>query len=239
MQSYDFYALYQKYGCNMQFGGDDQWSNMLGGTELIRKKLGKDAYAMTITLLLNSEGKKMGKTQKGAVWLDAEKTSPYEFYQYWRNVDDADVIKCMKMLTFVPLDEINELAKAQGSELNAVKARLAYELTAMVHGEEEADKAKQAAEALFGGGGNLADVPTTNLEESDFTDGGIAITDLLIRCKLCPSKGEAKRLIQQGGVAVNDEKITDPFAVIGADAFAEGYAMIKKGKKTYHKAVKA
>jgi tyrosyl-tRNA synthetase len=239
MQSYDFYALYQKYGCNMQFGGDDQWSNMLGGTELIRKKLGKDAYAMTITLLLNSEGKKMGKTQKGAVWLDAQKTSPYEFYQYWRNVDDADVIKCMKMLTFVPLEEINELAKAQGSELNAVKARLAYELTAMVHGEEEASKAKAAAEALFGGGGNLADVPTTNLEATDFTDGGIVITDLLIRCKLCPSKGEAKRLIQQGGVAVNDQKITDPFAVIGADAFAEGYAMIKKGKKTYHKAVKA
>ncbi|MBR4867667.1 MAG: tyrosine--tRNA ligase [Clostridia bacterium] len=239
MQSYDFYALYQKYGCNMQFGGDDQWSNMLGGTELIRKKLGKDAYAMTITLLLNSEGKKMGKTQKGAVWLDAEKTSPYEFYQYWRNVDDADVIKCMKMLTFVPLDEINELAKAEGSELNAVKARLAYELTAMVHGNEEADKAKAAAEALFGGGGNLENVPTTDLADADFTDGGIGITDLLIRCGLCSSKGEAKRLIQQGGVAVNDQKITDPFAVIGADAFAEGYAMIKKGKKTYHKAVKA
>ena len=239
MQSYDFYALYQKYGCNMQFGGDDQWSNMLGGTELIRKKLGKDAYAMTITLLLNSEGKKMGKTQKGAVWLDAEKTTPYEFYQYWRNVDDADVIKCMKMLTFVPLDEINELAKAEGSELNAVKARLAFELTAMVHGEEEANKAKTAAEALFGGGGNLENVPTTNLTDDVFTDGGITITDLLLVCGLCPSKGEAKRLIQQGGVAVNEEKITDPFAVIGADAFAEGYAMIKKGKKTYHKAVKA
>ncbi len=239
MQSYDFYALYQKYGCNMQFGGDDQWSNMLGGTELIRKKLGKDAYAMTITLLLNSEGKKMGKTQKGAVWLDAEKTTPYEFYQYWRNVDDADVIKCMKMLTFVPLEEINELAKAEGSELNAVKARLAYELTAMVHGTEEADKAKAAAEALFGGGGNLENVPTTDLTDADFTDGGIVITDLLIRCGLCPSKGEAKRLIQQGGVAVNEQKITDPFAVVDSDAFAEGYAMIKKGKKTYHKAVKA
>ncbi|MBR6548366.1 MAG: tyrosine--tRNA ligase [Clostridia bacterium] len=239
MQSYDFYALYQKYGCNMQFGGDDQWSNMLGGTELIRKKLGKDAYAMTITLLLNSEGKKMGKTQKGAVWLDAEKTTPYEFYQYWRNVDDADVIKCMKMLTFVSLEEINELAKAEGSELNAVKARLAYELTAMVHGTEEADKAKAAAEALFGGGGNLENVPTTDLTDADFTDGGIVITDLLIRCGLCPSKGEAKRLIQQGGVAVNEQKITDPFAVVGSDAFAEGYAMIKKGKKTYHKAVKA
>ena len=238
MQSYDFYALYQKYGCNMQFGGDDQWSNMLGGTELIRKKLGKDAYAMTITLLLNSEGKKMGKTQKGAVWLDAEKTSPYEFYQYWRNVDDADVIKCMKMLTFVPLEEINELAKAEGSELNAVKARLAFELTAMVHGEEEAAKAKTAAEALFGGGGNLENVPTTTLTDDNFTDGGIGITDLLIACNLCASKGEAKRLIQQGGVAVNDQKITDPFAVIGADAFAEGFAMIKKGKKTYHKAVK-
>ncbi len=238
MQSYDFYALYQKYGCNMQFGGDDQWSNMLGGTELIRKKLGKDAYAMTITLLLNSEGKKMGKTQKGAVWLDAEKTSPYEFYQYWRNVDDADVIKCMKMLTFVPLDEINELAKAEGSELNAVKARLAFELTAMVHGEEEANKAKTAAEALFGGGGNLENVPTTTLTDANFTDGGITITDLLLACGLCPSKGEAKRLIQQGGVAVNDQKIIDPFAVIGADAFAEGHAMIKKGKKTYHKAVK-
>ncbi len=239
MQSYDFYALYQKYGCNMQFGGDDQWSNMLGGTELIRKKLGKDAYAMTITLLLNSEGKKMGKTQKGAVWLDAEKTTPYEFYQYWRNVDDADVIKCMKMLTFVSLEEINELAKAEGSELNAVKARLAYELTAMVHGNEEADKAKAAAEALFGGGGNLENVPTTDLTDADFTDGGIVITDLLIRCGLCPSKGEAKRLIQQGGVAVNEQKITDPFAVVGVDAFVEGYAMIKKGKKTYHKAVKA
>ena len=238
MQSYDFYALYQKYGCNMQFGGDDQWSNMLGGTELIRKKLGKDAYAMTITLLLNSEGKKMGKTQKGAVWLDAEKTTPYEFYQYWRNVDDADVIKCMKMLTFVPLDEINELAKAEGSELNAVKARLAFELTAMVHGEEEAAKAKAAAEALFGGGGNLENVPTTTLTDEHFTDGGIVITDLLIALGLCASKGEAKRLIQQGGVAVNDEKITDPFAVVGADAFAEGFAMIKKGKKTYHKAVK-
>ena len=222
----------------MQFGGDDQWSNMLGGTELIRKKLGKDAYAMTITLLLNSEGKKMGKTQKGAVWLDAEKTTPYEFYQYWRNVDDADVIKCMKMLTFVPLDEINELAKAEGSELNAVKARLAFELTAMVHGEEEAAKAKAAAEALFGGGGNLENVPTTTLTDANFTDGGIVITDLLIVCGLCPSKGEAKRLIQQGGVAVNDQKITDPFAVVGADAFAEGFAMIKKGKKTYHKAVK-
>ena len=238
MQSYDFYALYQKYGCNMQFGGDDQWSNMLGGTELIRKKLGKDAYAMTITLLLNSEGKKMGKTQKGAVWLDAEKTTPYEFYQYWRNVDDADVIKCMKMLTFVPLDEINQLAKAEGSELNAVKARLAFELTAMVHGEEEAAKAKAAAEALFGGGGNLENVPTTTLTDDNFTDGGIGITDLLITCGLCPSKGEAKRLIQQGGVAVNEEKITDPFAIVGADAFAEGFAMIKKGKKTYHKAVK-
>ncbi len=238
MQSYDFYALYQKYGCNMQFGGDDQWSNMLGGTELIRKKLGKDAYAMTITLLLNSEGKKMGKTQKGAVWLDAEKTTPYEFYQYWRNVDDADVIKCMKMLTFVPLDEINELAKAEGSELNAVKARLAFELTAMVHGEEEAAKAKAAAEALFGGGGNLENVPTTTLTADNFTDGGIVITDLLIACSLCASKGEAKRLIQQGGVAVNDQKITDPFAIVGADAFAEGFAMIKKGKKTYHKAVK-
>jgi tyrosyl-tRNA synthetase len=239
MQSYDFYKLYKDYGCVLELGGDDQWSNIIGGVELVRRKEGKEVYGLTFNLLTNSEGKKMGKTEKGAVWLDPEKTPPYEFFQYWRNVGDADVIKCMKMLTFVPLDEINELAKAQGSELNAVKARLAYELTAMVHGEEEADKAKQAAEALFGGGGNLADVPTTNLEESDFTDGGIAITDLLIRCKLCPSKGEAKRLIQQGGVAVNDEKITDPFAVIGADAFAEGYAMIKKGKKTYHKAVKA
>lgn len=238
MQSYDFYALYQKYGCNMQFGGDDQWSNMLGGTELIRRKLGKDAYAMTITLLLNSEGKKMGKTQKGAVWLDPEKTSPYDFYQYWRNVDDADVVKCMKMLTFVPLEEIAEMEKAQGSELNAVKARLAYELTAMVHGTEEAEKAKTAAEALFGGGGNLDDVPTTQLTADDFVQDGIAITDLLLRCGLCASKGEAKRLIQQGGVTVNDEKITDPFASVGTDAFQQGFAMIKKGKKTYHKAVK-
>ncbi len=238
MQSYDFYYLFQHYGCNMQFGGDDQWSNMLGGTELIRKKLGKDAHAMTITLLTDSNGNKMGKTAGNAVWLDPAKTTPYDFYQYWRNVGDGDVIKCMKMLTFVPLDEIEQLSKAEGSELNAVKERLAWELTAMVHGNEEADKAQQAARALFGGGGDLQDVPATQLTDADFSDGGIAVSDLLVRCGLAGSKGEAKRLIQQGGIAVNDEKIADPFATVPAAAFAEGYAMIKKGKKTYHKALK-
>ncbi|WP_407383137.1 tyrosine--tRNA ligase [Ruminococcus sp.] len=235
MQSYDFYALYQKYGCNMQFGGDDQWSNMLGGTELIRRKLGKDAYAMTINLLLNSEGKKMGKTQKGAVWLDANKTTPFEFYQYWRNVDDADVIKCLKMLTFLPLDQIEEMAAWEGSQLNQAKEILAFELTKMIHGEDEANKAQEGARALFGGGANTDNMPTTEITEDDLADGGIAILDLLIKCKLIPSKGEGKRLIQQGGISVDDSKITDMFHKIGKDAFEKGHIIIKKGKKVFHK----
>ena len=235
MQSYDFYALYQKYGCNMQFGGDDQWSNMLGGTELIRKKLGKDAYAMTINLLLNSEGKKMGKTQKGAVWLDAEKTSPFDFYQYWRNVDDADVVKCLKMLTFLSLEEIEELAKLEGSEINKAKEVLAFELTKMIHGEEEANKAQEGARALFSTGANTDNMPTTVLSEDDFTDGGIAILDLMLKAGLIPSKGEGKRLIQQGGVAVDDVKVTDMFHKITKDAFEKGHVIIKKGKKVFHK----
>ena len=235
MQSYDFYALYQKYGCNMQFGGDDQWSNMLGGTELIRRKLGKDAYAMTINLLLNSEGKKMGKTQKGAVWLDAEKTTPFEFYQYWRNVDDADVIKCLKMLTFLPLYEIEELSKLEGSELNKAKEILAYELTKMIHGAEEADKAQEGARALFGKGADTDNMPTTQITADDLGDEGIAILDLLLKCKLIPSKGEGKRLIQQGGISVDDEKITDMFRKVTSDAFEKGHVIIKKGKKVFHK----
>ncbi len=235
MQSYDFYALYQKYGCNMQFGGDDQWSNMLGGTELIRRKLGKDAYAMTINLLLNSEGKKMGKTQKGAVWLDAEKTTPFEFYQYWRNVDDADVIKCLKMLTFLPLEEIDKLAELEGSQLNKAKEILAFELTKMIHGEDEANKAQEGARALFGGGADTDNMPTTEIADDDFTDDGIAILDLLIKCKLIPSKGEGKRLIQQGGISVDDAKITDMFHKVTKDAFDKGHVIIKKGKKVFHK----
>ena len=235
MQSYDFYALYQKYGCNMQFGGNDQWSNMLGGTELIRRKLGKDAYAMTINLLLNSEGKKMGKTQKGAVWLDANKTTPFEFYQYWRNVDDADVVKCLKMLTFLPLEQIEEMAKWEGSELNKAKEILAYELTKMIHGEDEANKAQEGARALFGGGANTDNMPTTEITDSDFTDGGIAVLDLLLKCKLIASKGEGKRLIQQGGISVDDQKITDMFHNVTKDAFEKGHVIIKKGKKVFHK----
>ena len=235
MQSYDFYALYQKYGCNMQFGGDDQWSNMLGGTELIRRKLGKDAYAMTINLLLNSEGKKMGKTQKGAVWLDAEKTTPYDFYQYWRNVDDADVVKCLKMLTFLPLDEIEQLAKLEGSQINQAKEILAYELTKMIHGEEEANKAQEGARALFSTGANTDNMPTTVLSADDFTDGGIAILDLMLKAKLIPSKGEGKRLIQQGGVSVDDVKVTDMFYQVKTADFDKGQVIIKKGKKVFHK----
>ena len=235
MQSYDFLYLHQHYGCNMQFGGDDQWSNMLGGTELIRKKLGKDAYAMTINLLLNSEGKKMGKTQKGAVWLDAEKTSPFDFYQYWRNVDDADVVKCLKMLTFLSLEEIEELAKLEGSEINKAKEVLAFELTKMIHGEEEANKAQEGARALFSTGANTDNMPTTVLSEDDFTDGGIAILDLMLKAGLIPSKGEGKRLIQQGGVAVDDVKVTDMFHKITKDAFEKGHVIIKKGKKVFHK----
>ena len=236
MQSYDFYALYQRYGCNMQFGGDDQWSNMLGGTELIRRKLGKDAYAMTINLLLNSEGKKMGKTQSGAVWLSAEKTSPYDFYQYWRNVDDADVIKCLKMLTFLPLEQIDELAKLEGSDINKAKEILAYELTGMIHGKEEADKAQEAARALFGSKQNTDNMPSTALTADDFADGEIAILDLLSKCGLIPSKKEGRRLIEQGGISVDDEKITDVYAKVPKTAFDKGHVIIKKGKKTFHKA---
>ncbi|MDO4748231.1 MAG: tyrosine--tRNA ligase [Eubacteriales bacterium] len=236
MQSYDFYALYQKYGCNMQFGGDDQWSNMLGGTELIRRKLGKDAYAMTINLLLNSEGKKMGKTQSGAVWLSAEKTSPFDFYQYWRNVDDADVVKCLKMLTFLPLEEIEELAKLEGSEINKAKEILAFELTKLIHGEEEATKAQEGARALFSKGVDTDNMPTTVLTDADFTDDGISVLDLLVKCGLIASKGEGKRLIQQGGVSVDDNKVTDMFAVISKAEFEKGYVIVKKGKKVHHKA---
>ena len=227
MQSYDFYRLFQDYGCNMQFGGDDQWANMLGGTELIRKKLGKDAYAMTITLLLNSEGKKMGKTEKGAVWLDPEKTSPYEFYQYWRNVGDADVIKCLKMLTFVPIEEIEEMEKhMKGAEYNKAKELLAYELTKLVHGKEEADKADAAAKAIFAGGGNSDDMPSTTIAAADLTDGKIGILTLLVKCGLCPSNGEARRLVTQNGIAVNGEKFTDPKGLVDLSE----PVVIKKGK---------
>ncbi len=238
MQSYDFYYLFQHYGCNMQFGGNDQWSNMLGGTELIRRKLGKDAHAMTITLLLNSEGKKMGKTAAGAVWLDPNKTSPYDFYQYWRNVDDADVLKCIRMLTFLPLEQINEMDKWEGSQLNRAKEILAYELTALVHGKEEADKAQDAAKALFGGGGNKENMPTSTLQEKDFEeDGRIGAISLLVSCGLASSRGEARRLIQQGGVVVNDEKVTDIDQKWGADAFRGEGVIIRKGKKVFHRAV--
>ena len=235
MQSYDFYALFQKYGCNMQFGGDDQWSNMLGGTELIRKKLGKDAHAMTINLLLNSEGKKMGKTQSGAVWLSAEKTTPYDFYQYWRNVDDSDVIKCLKMLTFLPLDEINELAKLEGSELNKAKEVLAHELTELIHGKEEADKAQETARALFGNKANLENMPSTQLTDDDFTDGSIGILNLLCKLGLASSNGEARRLVTQGGISVDDVKVSDPKTAITKEAIANG-VIVKKGKKVFLKA---
>ncbi len=234
MQSYDFLQLFQKYGCNMQFGGDDQWSNMLGGTELIRRKLGKDAYAMTITLLLNSEGKKMGKTEKGAVWLDPEKTSPYEFYQYWRNVADADVIKCLKMLTFVPIEQIEEMEKTmEGAQFNAAKELLAYELTKLVHGEEEAEKAQAAAKALFGGSGNDANMPVAEIDSADLTDGTIGLLSLLVKAGLAPSVSEARRLVQQGGITVNDEKITDAKAQIKL----EGETIVRKGKKAFKKVV--
>ena len=235
MQSYDFYALYQRYGCNMQFGGDDQWSNMLGGTELIRRKLGKDAYAMTINLLLNSEGKKMGKTQSGAVWLDAEKTSPYDFYQYWRNVDDADVIKCLKMLTFLPLDEINELAKLQGSELNKAKEILAFELTKLIHGEEEANKAQEGARALFSNKADTANMPTTTLGDADFEDGEAGILDVMVKAGLAKSKGEARRLIDQGGVSVDDVKVDSIGYKITKAQLESAPIIIKKGKKIFHK----
>ena len=235
MQSYDFYYLFQRYGCNLQFGGNDQWSNMLGGTELIRRKLGKDAHAMTITLLLNSEGKKMGKTAKGAVWLDPNKTSPFDFYQYWRNVDDADVMKCIRMLTFLPLEQIDAMANWEGSQLNEAKAILAYELTKLVHGQEEADKAQTAAKALFGGGSDDSDMPTTVLSAEQLTDGSITILDLLLACKLAPSKSEARRLVQQGGVFVNDEKVPTIDVKFTADDLKAGLK-IRKGKKVFHKA---
>ena len=234
MQSYDFYALYQKYGCNMQFGGDDQWSNMLGGTELIRRKLGKDAYAMTITLLLNSEGKKMGKTQSGAVWLDPNKTSPFDFYQYWRNVADADVLKCLRMLTFLPLEQIDEMDKWEGSQLNRAKEILAYELTALVHGEEEAKKAQEGARALFSSG-SAEHMPTAELTAEDFTDGAIDIVSLLHRSGLAASRSEGRRAVEQGGVAVDGEKITDPKAVIAQEKFDGEGVVVKKGKKNFRK----
>ena len=234
MQSYDFYSLYQKYGCNLQFGGDDQWSNMIGGMELIRRKLGKEANAMTITLLTNSEGKKMGKTQKGAVWLDAEKTTPYEFYQYWRNVDDGDVIKCMKLLTFIPMNEINEYAKLEGAELNKAKEALAYSLTELVHGKEEADKAQAAAKALFAGGADDSNMPTTEVEQSELEDGKITVLSLMIKAGMIKSNGEGRRLIQQGGISVNDEKISDVFTSVSADELKDS-VIVKKGKKVFHK----
>jgi len=234
MQSYDFYTLFQKYGCNMQFGGDDQWSNMLGGTELIRRKLGKDAYAMTINLLLNSEGKKMGKTESGAVWLDPEKTSPYEFFQYWRNVADADVIKCMKMLTFLPLEEIQAMESWEGSQLNKAKEILAFELTKLVHGEEEAQKAKEASAALFAGNGNHENMPTTALTEEDFTDGSIDIMSVLVKAGMTTSRSEARRAVEQGGVTVNGEKVTDIKTTYEKAVFGDEF-VIKKGKKSFQK----
>ena len=237
MQSYDFYTLYKKYGCNLQFGGDDQWSNMIGGMELIRRKLSGDANAMTITLLTNSEGKKMGKTEKGAVWLDAEKTSPYEFYQYWRNVGDDDVIKCLKLLTFIPMSEIREYEKLEGAELNRVKEILAFELTKMIHGEEEAQKAETSAKALFGGGADNSNMPTTVLSDDDFTDGNITVLDMMIKANLIKSKGEGRRLIDQGGVSINDKKVDSALSTLSTDDFKED-VILKKGKKVFHKFTK-
>ena len=235
MQSYDFYMLYQKYGCNMQFGGDDQWSNMLGGTELIRRKLGKDAHAMTITLLLNSEGKKMGKTQSGAVWLDPNKTTPFEFYQYWRNVADADVLKCLRMLTFLPLEQIDEMDKWEGSQLNTAKEILAYELTKLVHGEEEAEKAQTAARALFSGQGSLENMPSYNLTAEDFTDGSIDILAVLQKSGLAPTRSEARRNVEQGGVSVNGERVKDIKASYTREDFAGEGMVVKRGKKKFMK----
>ncbi len=236
MQSYDFYHLFQNYGCNMQFGGDDQWSNMLGGTELIRKKLGKDAYAMTITLLLNSEGKKMGKTASGAVWLDPEKTSPYDFYQYWRNVGDADVLKCIRMLTFLPLEEIDRMDSWEGAELNTAKEILAYELTKLVHGQEEADKAQAAARAVFSAGGNADQIPAVELTAEDMTDGAIDVLTLLVKAGLVPSKSEARRAVEQGGVAIADQKVTDIKKTLSAAELTEG-VMVRRGKKSIKKVI--
>ena len=236
MQSYDFYELFQRYGCNMQFGGDDQWSNMLGGTELIRRKLGKDAHAMTITLLLNSEGKKMGKTQSGAVWLDPEKTSPFEFYQYWRNVDDSDVIKCMRLLTFLPLEQIDEMASWEGSQLNQAKEILAYELTNLVHGEEEAKKAQESARALFAGG-NAAEMPTVELTDADFTDGAIDILSVVQKSGLCASRSEARRNVEQGGVAVEGEIVKEVKTTYTKEQFAGEGIVVKRGKKNFRRVV--
>ena len=237
MQSYDFYTLYQKYGCNMEFGGDDPWSNMLGGTALIRRKLGKDAYAMTINLLLNSEGKKMGKTQSGAVWLDPNKTSPFDFFQYWRNVSDADVLKCIRMLTFLPLEEIDAMESWEGAQLNQAKEILAFELTKLVHGEEEANKAKEASHALFAGGGDSAHMPTLELTAADFADGDLDILALLVKAELAPSRSDARRAVQQGGVSVADEKVTDIQTTYGADAFGADGLVVKRGKKKFVKIV--
>ena len=237
MQSYDFYMLYQKYGCNLQFGGDDQWSNMLGGTELIRRKLGKDASAMTITLLTDSQGHKMGKTAGNAVWLDPNKTSPFDFYQYWRNVDDADILKCIKLLTFLPLEEIEKMESWAGSQLNRAKEILAFELTQMVHGTEEAEKAQASARALFGGGANAENMPTTEITVADLTDGAINILDLMLKVGLIPSKGEGRRLVQQGGVSVDDAKVSDISKAFTAADFEKGHVIIKKGKKVFHKVV--
>ena len=236
MQSYDFYFMFQHYGCNMQFGGDDQWSNMLGGTELIRRKLGQDAHAMTITLLTDSQGKKMGKTAGNAVWLDANKTSPYEFYQYWRNVEDADVLKCIRMLTFLPLEQIDEMDKWEGSQLNRAKEILAFELTKMVHGENEAQKAEAAAKAVFAGGGVSENMPTTELSAAD-VDDGIGVLELLVKCGLVPSKGEGRRLVQQGGVVAGSEKVSSIDRTFTADEFAGEGLILKKGKKTFHRVV--
>ena len=235
MQSYDFYYLFQHYGCNMQFGGDDQWSNMLGGTELIRRKLGKDAHAMTITLLTDSQGKKMGKTAGNAVWLDPNKTSPFEFYQYWRNVDDADVMKCIRMLTFLPLEQIDEMDKWEGSQLNRAKEILAYELTALVHGEEEAKKAEESAKALFGAGGDSANMPTSVLTDADFENGSINVLSMLVTTGLCPSRGEARRLVQQGGVTIDDVKVASIDESLARERFEDEGIIVRKGKKVFHR----
>ena len=235
MQSYDFYHMFQEYGCNMQFGGDDQWSNMLGGTELIRRKLGKDAQAMTITLLLNSEGKKMGKTASGAVWLDPNKTTPYDFYQYWRNVGDQDVLKCIRMLTFLPLEQIDEMDKWEGSQLNRAKEILAYELTALVHGEEEAKKAEESAKALFGAGGNNANMPTSTLTDADFENGNINVLSMLVATGLCPSRGEARRLVHQGGVTIDDVKVASIDESLARERFEGEGVIVRKGKKVFHR----
>ena len=235
MQSYDFYHMFQEYGCNMQFGGDDQWSNMLGGTELIRRKLGKDAQAMTITLLLNSEGKKMGKTASGAVWLDPNKTTPYDFYQYWRNVGDQDVLKCIRMLTFLPLEQIDEMDKWEGSQLNRAKEILAYELTALVHGEEEAKKAEESAKALFGAGGNNANMPTSKMTDAGFENGNINVLSMLVATGLCPSRGEARRLVQQGGVTIDDVKVASIDESLARERFEGEGVIVRKGKKVFHR----